>query len=57
LLFDLRGDYDLNLVLGSGLAAVSALSLLASGLFPRKVSPNRPAAEIEAAALSAAAAD
>jgi MFS family permease len=55
LLFDLRGDYKLNLVLGSGLAAVGALSLLASGLLRGKVSSDLPVAEVEAAALSAAA--
>jgi len=54
-LFDLRGDYNLNLILASGLSAVSALSLLASGLLRGKASPDVPAAEVESAALSAAA--
>jgi MFS family permease len=55
LLFDLRGDYSLNLVLGSGLAAVSAFSLLASGLLRGKVSADVLAAEVETAAMSVSA--
>jgi MFS family permease len=55
LLFDLRGDYNLNLVLGSGLAAVSAFSLLASGLLRGKVSADVLAAEVETAALPVSA--
>jgi MFS family permease len=50
LLFDLRHNYELNLVLASGLTAVSAVSLLASGLLRGKVSHDLPAAEVETAA-------
>jgi MFS family permease len=49
-LFDLRHNYNLNLVLGSGLSAVSAFSLLASGLLSGKVSRDLPAAAVEIAA-------
>jgi uncharacterized membrane protein AbrB (regulator of aidB expression) len=57
LLFDLRHNYNLNLVLASGLTAVSAISLLASGLLSGKVSRGLPAAEVETAALSVPASD
>jgi predicted MFS family arabinose efflux permease len=51
-LFDLRHNYHLNLELGSGLAAVSACSLLASGMVRGKAAPSLSAAEVETAALS-----
>jgi MFS family permease len=54
-LFDARHNYQLNLELGSGLAAASALSLLASGLLRRRVSPGLSTADVETAALSAPA--
>jgi MFS family permease len=50
MLFDLRHNYNLNLVLGSGLSAVSAFSLLASGLLSGKVARDLPAAAVETAA-------
>jgi hypothetical protein len=50
MLFDLRHNYNLNLVLGSGLSAVSAFSLLASGLLSGKVSRDLPAGAVEIAA-------
>ena len=52
LLFDLMHNYELTLVLASGLSAVSAVSLLASGLLKGKVSSDLPAGKVETAALT-----